>query len=327
MLVSRVWGAEPRLTGAGRPGYAFRTPLDGLRRPRVETPTPELMAWVARAVELAGGFARAVRPGDTVLLKPNINSGDPPPNRTDIAFLVALIRLLRDHGARRVIVGEGSRHPPTSTRLELWRAGVLQACAREGAEVAVFGEDGWVPVRTAGHRLRWVEIARPLVECDRLVFACCLKTHWLAKFSASLKHAVGCVRPRHRARLHFGGAFAEQIAEIASAVRPDLVVVDARSVFVRGGPCYGLVRSPGVILAGVDRVALDVEGIRVLQRYPECPLCRDPWRYGQIRAAVRMGLGATGDADYQVVDGRMGTAVGVPEPCARRPHPVPETAG
>lgn len=316
MLVSRVWGA-------GRPGYAFRTPLDGLRRPRVELPTPELIAWVARAVELAGGFAQAVRPGDTVLLKPNVNAGDPPPNRTDIAFLVALIRLLRDHGARRVIVGEGSRHPPTSTRLELWRAGVLQACAREGAEVAVFGEDGWVPVRTAGERLRWVEVARPLLECDRLVFACCLKTHWLSKFSASLKHAVGCVRPRHRARLHFGGCFEEQIAEIASAVRPDLVVVDARSVYVRGGPCYGLARFPGVILAGADRVALDVEGIRVLQRYPECALRRDPWRYRQIAAAVRLGLGACSDADYQVVDERVGTACrsavpGTPSPPAAR---------
>lgn len=308
MVVSRVWGAGPRLTGAGRPGYAFRTPLDGLRRPRVELPTPELMAWVARAVELAGGFARAVRPGDTVLLKPNVNSGDPPPNRTDIPFLVALIRLLRDHGARRVIVGEGSRHPPTSTRLELWRAGVLQACAREGVEVAVFGEDGWVPVCTAGPRLRWVEVARPLLECDRLVFACCLKTHWLSKFSASLKHAVGCVRPRHRARLHFGGCFEEQIAEIASAVRPDLVVVDGRAVYVRGGPCYGLVRFPGVILAGTDRVALDVEGIRVLQRYPECALRQNPWRYRQIIAAVQLGLGARCDAEYQVVDDWVGTA-------------------
>lgn len=327
MRVSRVWGAAPPRSEAGRPGYTFRTPLDGLRRPRFESPTPDLLDWVARAVELAGGFAQAVRPGDTVLLKPNVNAGDPPPNRTDIAFLVALIRLLRDHGARRVIVGEGSRHPPTSTRLELWRAGVLQACAREGVEVAVFGEDGWVPVRTAGERLRWVEIARPLVECDRLVFACCLKTHWLSKFSASLKHAVGCVRPRHRARLHFGGAFEEQIAEIASAVRPDLVVIDARSVFVRGGPCYGLVRFPNVILAGTDRVALDVEGIRVLQRYPECALRQNPWRYRQIAAAVRLGLGATGDADYQVVEDRTGTAAGLPEPCARRPLPVPETAG
>ena len=42
------------------------------------------MDWVAHTVQLAGGWAQAVRPGETVLLKPNFNSGDPPPNSTDI---------------------------------------------------------------------------------------------------------------------------------------------------------------------------------------------------------------------------------------------------
>ena len=184
------------------------------------------------------------------------------------------------------------------------RTGVLDACRREGAEVAVFGEGEWVPVSGQGEHFRRLEIARPLLECDRLVYACCLKTHWLAKFSASIKHSVGCVRPRDRALLHFGGHLDERIAEIAAAVSPDLVLIDARAVYVRGGPCYGLVRFPGVILAGTDRVALDVEGIRILQRYPECALRSDPWRYRQIRAAVQLGLGAGSDAGYRVVDER-----------------------
>ena len=297
VLVSRVWGER-------RTGYHVRTPLNGWRHPRLTEPSPDLIDWVHRAVELAGGFGRAVRPGDMVLVKPNFNSGDPPPNSTDIPFLVTLIRLLRDYGAGRVIVGEGSRHPPTSTRFEMGRTGLFDACRREGAEVAVFGEGAWAPVPGRGARFRGLEIARPLLECDRLVYACCLKTHWLAKFSASIKHSVGCVRPRHRALLHFGGDFEERIAEIAAAVSPDLVLIDARAAYVRGGPCYGLVRFPGVLLAGTDRVALDVEGIRVLQRYPECALRSDPWRYRQIRAAVQLGIGVGADAGYRVVDER-----------------------
>jgi uncharacterized protein (DUF362 family) len=297
-VISRVWGAA-------HPGYSVRTPLNGWRHPRRSEPSPNLVARVARAVELAGGFARVVRPGDQVLLKPNFNSGDPPPNSTDIPFLVALIRLLRDHGAGRVIVGESSRHPPTRTRFEMGRTGVFEARRREGAEVVIFGEGEWCAVPGPGPYFRGLEIARPLLECDRLVFACCLKTHWLSKFSASIKHTVGCVRPRHRAQLHFGGHFQERVAEIAATVRPDLAVVDARSVYVRGGPCYGLARYPGAILAGADRIALDIEGIRLLQRYPECALRADPWRYRQIRHAVRLGLGATSDAGYRVVDARL----------------------
>ncbi|MFN8559814.1 MAG: DUF362 domain-containing protein [Dehalococcoidia bacterium] len=290
-----------RSYGTPRTGFRVRTPLNSWRHPRDSEPSPELVERLYRTVAAAGGFAAVVRPGDSVLLKPNFNSGDPPPNSTDIPLLVAMIRLLRDHGARRVIVGESSRHPPTQTRFEMGRTGVFAACRREGAEVAIFGEGEWVPV-PAGDHFGWLEIARPLVECDRLVYACCLKTHWLSKFTASIKHSVGCVRPRHRARLHFGGHFPERVAEIAATLAPDLVVMDARAVYVRGGPCYGLARYPDVLFAGRDRVALDVEGIRLLQRYRECALRGDPWRQRQIREAVRLGLGAASAADYRVVD-------------------------
>jgi uncharacterized protein (DUF362 family) len=247
-------------------------------------------------------FASSFHRGDRVLIKPNFNSGDPPPNSTDVSLLVALIRLLRDYGAGQVVVGESSRHPPTNTRFELRRAGVFEACAREGAKIEIFGESGWVPTSTRGNRLRWLEVARPLLECDQLVFLCCLKTHWLTNFSISLKHTVGCIRPRHRARLHFGGPIEEQVAEIASAFRPDLVVVDGRQCYIRGGPCYIFIRNAGIMIAGADRVAIDVTGVRCLQRIPGCRIGRDPWKFEQIRHAVRLGLGAGSDSRIRTVD-------------------------
>jgi uncharacterized protein (DUF362 family) len=284
-------------------GLRLRTPLDTLRPfPLAGRPSRQLSQYLHDLIEQSGGIKNVVRYGDRVLVKPNFNSGDPPPNSTDVALLVALIRLLRDYGAGSVMVGESSRHPPTSTRHELRRAGVFEACAREGASVAVFGESGWVPVSTRGNRLRWVEVARPLLECERLIFLCCLKTHWLTNFSISLKHTVGCVRPRHRARMHFGGPIEEHVAEIASAFNPDLVVVDGRQCYVRGGPCYGYVRDAGVMLAGTDRVAIDVTGIRCLSALPGCRLVRNPWEFDQIRHAVRLGLGAASDDLIRTVE-------------------------
>lgn len=301
-LVGLVHAADPA------PGpLKLRTPLHTLfPADRSSDPHPELIQWVERTVELVGGFRAVIKRGDHVLLKPNFNSGDPPPNSTDLALLVALIRLLRDHGAARVVVGEGSRHPPTSTRFELRRAGVFEACRRAGAEVAVFGESGWAPVHTGGDLLRWVEVARPLLECDRLVFACCLKTHWLTSFSISLKHTVGCVRPRHRARLHFGGNIEERVAEIASAFRPDLVIVDGRQCYTRGGPCYGMTRRAGALIAGSDRVAIDVAGIRLIQKVPGNALGRSAWSYRQIQHAIRLGLGAASDSDCHVTAEQLG---------------------
>lgn len=281
---------------AGHGPLNFRFPMHSiLPRDRNSEPTQTLTDWLHHAVKLAGGFESFISHGDHVLLKPNFNSGDPPPNSTDLPALVALIRLLRDYGATRVVVGEGSRHPPTNTRFEMRRAGLFEACRRAGAELSVFGETGWAPIRTRGSLLRWVEVARPLLECDRLVFACCLKTHLLTRFSISLKHTVGCVRPRHRARLHFGGHIEERVAEIASAFNPDLVVVDGRLCYTSWGPCYGVNRQANVILAGSDRVAIDVTGIRAIQAVPGNVLRRDAWSYRQIQHAIDLGLGAVDD--------------------------------
>jgi uncharacterized protein (DUF362 family) len=279
----------------------FRLPLRTVMP--VDAPAPpsqQLIDDLHRLVESIGGFARAVRPGDTVVLKPNFNSGDPPPNCTDLPLLEALIGLLRDYGARRVIVGESSRHPPTSTRYEMRRAGVFDVCRRAGAEVAIFPEGEWMPVRLRGGMFKWVEVARPLLECDRLIYACCLKTHWLSKFSISIKHSVGCVRPRHRARLHFGGRFEERVAELATAVTPSLVIVDGRLCYTRGGPSYGATREANVLLASGDRVAIDVQGIREIQRIPGNALAADAWSYRQLRHAIALGIGAASDAEIVI---------------------------
>ena len=90
---------------------------------------------------------------------------------------------------------------------------------------------------------------------------------------------------------------------------------------MRGGPCYGLARQPNVILASGDRVAVDVEAIRVLQRYPECSLTADPWVYRQIREAVRLGLGVRGPDGYRLVSTDGKRPNGVPSP-AVAPIPV-----
>ena len=115
---------------------------------------------------------------------------------------------------------------------------------------------------------------------------------------------MGAVRPRHRAALHFGGGLEERVAELASTVTPDLILVDGRIAFTRGGPCYGFVRRANVILAAGDRVAMDITGVRELQRFPECSLTRSPWTYRQIREAIRLGLGVGTPPEYRVVEAR-----------------------
>jgi uncharacterized protein (DUF362 family) len=279
---------QNRFTRDGK-ALVYRGPSEG-----------DLRRDIGRAVAALGGFGRLVEPGDRILVKPNCNTADPPPASSDPEFVRAVIELLYEHGAGQVIVGESSKIGD-DTRDNLGRAGLLQAAEEAGAGVVVFDEDGWARVKAGGRDLRRVSLARAALDGVKIVYTCCLKTHNHADLTVSLKMAMGFVRKRDRIPMHMW-RLREKLADLNLAVGPDLALVDARSCFISGGPIHGEVRSPGLILASGDRVALDVEAARVIQGYAGHSLGSDPWALPTIRRAAELGLGAAGERDYQVLD-------------------------
>ncbi len=281
----------------------------------------DLKAAIDQVVGTLGGLGRLVSRGDTILLKPNFNTADPPPGSSDPLFVRAVIELLYDYGAARVVLGESSMIT-RSTRSTLAKAGMLDAAREARAEVLVYDE--WVRKDAGGRYLKGVSVARAALEAPKIVYATCLKTHQLGQFTMSLKLAVGFMQPRERIALHLGH-LAEKVAELNTLVAPDLILMDGRKCFVSGGPMTGERREPGVILASGDRIAIDVEGVRIIQRYPGNSLGdSDPWRLPQIRRAVELGLGAKGPEDYAVVEvgaelGATGEARATDEVASDRP--------
>jgi uncharacterized protein (DUF362 family) len=63
---------------------------------------------IGQAVAAIGGFQKLVGPGDTILVKANFNTADPPPASSDPQFVKSVIELLYEHGAGRVVLGESS---------------------------------------------------------------------------------------------------------------------------------------------------------------------------------------------------------------------------
>ena len=76
---------------------------------------PKIENMVRRAIELAGGFDWVIKPGDMVLLKPNIVDPEPPGSGevTDVRVIKALIKIIDDidPGNIEIVVGEGSPRP------------------------------------------------------------------------------------------------------------------------------------------------------------------------------------------------------------------------
>lgn len=254
---------------------------------------------IAQAVAAIGGFETLVQPGDTILVKANFNTADPPPASSDPQFVKAVIELLYEHGASQVVLGESSMIS-LSTREVLQQTGMLQAAEEAGAEVVVFDEGEWVTVKTGGRYLKRVALAKPALEAEKIVYVCCLKTHRYADFTMSLKLAMGFVRRRDRVPMHLW-RLSEKLAELNLAIAPDLIIMDGRRCFISGGPSSGELRQPNLILASGDRIAIDVEGLKVIQSYPGHSLKKGPWELTMIRRAVELGLGATSEAGYQTI--------------------------
>jgi uncharacterized protein (DUF362 family) len=261
--------------------------------------TGDIKTDILRSVNLVGGFEKAIEKGDEVLLKPNYNSADPPPASTDPKFLRALVELLYEHGAERVIVGESSMQG-TSTRKVMVRTRTLEALEDSGADVVFFDEGKWVKVDVGGKYLKSVSLPERALQADKLVYCCCMKTHFRADFSLSLKLAFGFAKGSERLAFHLSH-LKQKLVDLNLVVHPSLIVMDGRKCFITGGPFSGEVREPNLILASGDRVGIDVESIKIIESFEGAKLKDDPWGYTQIRFVVELGLGVKSEDEYRVV--------------------------
>lgn len=265
------------------------------------TATGDLEASIIKCLDLLGGMSRLASVGDTIMVKPNFNSPDPYPASTDLDFLKTVLSLLLQTGAR-VIVGESSGGMWRPTSKTMARAGLTELLSRMGVGLVAFDDHprDWVRIDIKGDHLRKVTMPRSAYEATRLVYLPCLKTHNLARFSMSLKLAMGLVHPGERLAMHIAH-LEQKVVEINLAWQPDLIIIDGRKAFITGGPDRGDTAEPNIILASGDMVAVDVEALKVLLSYKaKNKLMPNPWDSPQIVTALRHQLG-TREGGYRVL--------------------------
>ncbi len=265
----------------------------------------------------AAGISAALRlitfpspKGKKVLIKPNFNTADPTPGSTHNDTLRRLVLEMKERGAARITVGERSGPPPTKSVIE---AKGIPAMAEElGFDIVNFEElppEGWVHCNPPGcHWQNGFDVARPIVEAEYLLWTCCLKTHGAGGvFSMSIKLAVGATNKSLMRELH--GArqthMRRMIAEIHQAFRPHVIVMDGMEAFVDGGPSRGKLVTPGVIVAGTDRIAVDAVGLAVLKQQGANAAIMSVkiFEQEQIQRAVELGLGVAGPDRIEIVTG------------------------
>jgi len=241
-------------------------------------------AMLDRAMAELGGMAAFVRPGQTVVIKPNI-SFDTPPERgsnTHPELLRRVVTLCFAAGAKSVSIFDHTLDP--------WQrayaaSGAGQVAKETGAQL-VPGNDASYYREVAipgGVVLRSARVHSLVLESDVWLNVPVLKDHGGAQMTAAMKNLMGVVWDRrfyHRNDLH------QCIADFLTWRKPALNILDAYHPMVRNGP-HGRSEADLVemrsLLVSTDSVALDAAAARMLGLTPATV------RYIKIAADMNLG--------------------------------------
>jgi uncharacterized protein (DUF362 family) len=214
--------------------------------------------------------------GRRVLLKPNFVEVDRAGViNTHPIVLHAAIEAFRRAGAAEVIVGEGPGHR-RDTEYLLRETGIGPVLRDTGARFVDLNLDdvSRVPLLGRFGSLGSLYLPDTLLGADLLVSMPKLKTHHWAGVTLSLKNMFGIIPggvygwPKNA--LHMAG-IGNSILDInATLVRMDrFTIVDGIVGMDGNGPIQGEPRPAGVLVMGVDHVAVDATCCRLMTIAPE----------------------------------------------------------
>ena len=238
----------------------------------------DLLLAVREAVEAATDFSW-LSPGDTVLIKPVVNSGNPYPATSHPSGLRALIALLKEKGAKRILVSDmsGVEHVKLSpdkmkgsTRELMKSCGVARATVEAGAELYLPEEEGWEaffedePI-SGSHWKSGIMMPKIVNRVDHIVLLARCSRHVLAGSTLGMKAAVGYWRTDTRLEYHHDAATLQEKTAEANTVgslrdKQRLTLTVADKVQATFGPDKGTVVEPatGLVLASESLVAHDM---------------------------------------------------------------------
>ncbi len=249
---------------------------------------------MARQFELLGGLERFVGSGDSVLVKPNLitpRSHHHCPSQTHPEVILAVVRLLKDFGARP-FVGDSSA----------W--GTAPACIRALELTEPLARLG-VPVRQLDRaRTCWIGAARTRVglsadalDADVIFNLPKFKAHQQLVATFAVKNLFGCVSGKRKALWHFrrGGdmaTFCELLVDVYRHLKPALTIVDGIVAMEGQGPINGTPRPLGWLIGSVDPMAAEtICGALVNLSPEEIPI---------VGTARQMGFGCPDEGQIEI---------------------------
>ncbi len=241
------------------------------------------------AVELMGGMKNFVKPGNRVLIKPNMSFPNPPDWATTTNPIVVreLALMCREAGASKVIVADYTLYRPEDC---LERSGIPEACRDiEGVSVTsansgrLYRETAFKDAVTMPSN----GVLGEALRADVLIAAPVAKSHSATGVSLSMKGMMGLVWDR--GNMHSMG-LSSCIVDMCTVLKAHLTVIDGTRVLTTRGPRGpGKVLKEDTIIVSKDMVAADACTVDSFEWYGKKYL---PRQVQYIREAHERGLGS-----------------------------------
>lgn len=235
-----------------------------------------------------GGMAAFVKPGDRVLLKPNLLTGARPGKecvtRPEIVYCVA--QLVQAAGGQPFL-GDG---PAFGSAYGVAKAnGLLPFTEALNLPIVEFHGKRYQTVSDTFDHLR---LSKEAMAADVVINLPKVKSHVQLTLTLGVKNLFGCVPGKMKAWWHMEAGkdrdrFGEMLVATARAINPNLTILDGIIGHEGNGPSGGEPRFLGLLGASADVFALDRAVVEVLGA--------DPASIPTIAAAERLGL--SGDLD------------------------------
>jgi uncharacterized protein (DUF362 family) len=248
-------------------------------------PSVDAAELTRRAIAAVGGIERFVKSGADVIVKPNICNAYHGPeyaSTTNPEVVAAIVALCVAAGAKRVRVMDAPFGGTPQTAYKM--SGIAEAVGAAGGEMEIMSNVKFRDVAIpAGVAIQEWPVYGDLLDSDVVINVPIAKQHGSSVLTLGMKNLMGVIQNRngfHARGLH------QTIADINSAVRPQLTVVDAIRILTANGPTGGNlddVKRLDTIIASVDVVAADTYAATLFDLTPaDVPY---------LQLSAEMGLG------------------------------------
>ena len=289
-LSAAVVGSLPLIDLFALPALAAEPPSVAVRKGEN---IPQLVAATLAAL---GGIGSFVKPGDKVVVKPNIGWDRTMEQgaNTHPEVVKAVIEHCLQAGASRVQVFDNTCNDPRRCYVNSGIQAAVESLRSDRARIEHMDRRAYQKISIRdGRDLNSWEFYRPAIETDCFINLPVAKNHSISVLTLGMKNIMGVIGG-NRGRLH--RRIGEAVTDINLAVHSNLTIIDATRIMLANGPQGGRlsdVEWRNSLIASRDIVAADSVAAGLFGYRPE--------QIPTIVAGAQRGLGVMDLARMQLV--------------------------